>query len=398
VIEGVIKIAVVIPKYGLVGGAEGFAYEVTERLARHEDLRIHVFANQWQSREKSITFHKIPTIPFPRPIRPISFAYFTDKRIKVGNYDIIHSHEPIVNMDLLTLHGIPHSIWMKEVRCKKPGLFDRGLIWLEMKGLTGTRTPLVMAVSSLVKDQLLRLYKIPESNILVIHPGVAAERFSAFDREGSRQQIRQRYGLSEEDIVVLFVGMNFEIKRLELVIRGLAELARQNIGFSRVKLLIIGKGNRKRYVKLARDLGIADRVSFVGVTHEVEKYYLASDIFAMPSTFDTFGLAVLEAMMAELPVIITQRVGAKDLVETGVQGFILSSDPSSGNIAEKIAALTEKKRRLEMGKRAREVALRYTWDNTADKVRELYYLLARRENDCQGGHITSNRMIPPVSG
>jgi len=381
VIEGVMKIAVVIPKYGLVGGAEGFACEVTERLARHEDLRIHVFANQWQSRETSITFHKVPTIPFPRLMRPISFAYFTDKRIKTGDYDIIHSHEPIFNMDLLTLHGIPHSIWMREVRCKKPGLFDRRLIWLERKGLTGSRTPLVMAVSSLVKDQVLRLYKIPESKILVIHPGVSVERFSAFDRKGSRQQIRQRYGLSEDDVVVLFVGMNFEIKRLQLVIRGVADLVRENIGFSRVKLLIVGKGNKERYLSLARDLGIVNRISFVGVTHEVEKYYLASDIFAMPSAFDTFGLAVLEAMMAELPVIITQRVGAKDLIESGVQGFVLSSDPSPGDVAEKLAALTEKKRRLEMGKKAREVALRYTWDRTADQVRELYHLLVRQEDD-----------------
>jgi UDP-glucose:(heptosyl)LPS alpha-1,3-glucosyltransferase len=397
-IEEVMKIAVVIPKYGLVGGAEGFASEVTERLARHEDLRIHVFANQWQSRETSITFHKVPTIPFPRLMRPISFAYFTDKRIKTGDYDIIHSHEPIFHMDLFTSHGIPHSIWMREVRGKKPGIFDRMLIWLETKGLTGIRTPLVMAVSSLVKDQLLRSYKIPESKILVIHPGVSAERFSVFDREGSRQQIRQRYGLLEEDVVVLFVGMNFEIKRLQLVIRGVADLVRENIGFSKVKLLVVGKGDKERYLNLARDLGIANRVFFIGVTHEVEKYYLASDIFAMPSSFDTFGMAVLEAMVAGLPVIITPRVGARDLIKSGVQGFILSKDPSPGEVAERLAALMEKKRRLEMGKNAREVALRYTWDRTADQVRELYHLLVLQEDDCQEDHITSNRMRLPVSG
>jgi UDP-glucose:(heptosyl)LPS alpha-1,3-glucosyltransferase len=398
VIEGAMKIAVVIPKYGLMGGAEGFAYEVAERLARHEDLMIHVFANQWRSRTTPITFHKVPAIPFPRLMRPMSFAYFTEKMIKKGGYDIIHSHEPIFTMDLLTLHGIPHSVWMREVRRKKPGLFDRELMWLEKKGLTSSRTPLVMAVSSLVKEQLLKLYRIPESKILVIHPGVSVERFSVSDRAGIRQQIRQRYGLFEEDVVVLFVGMNFEVKRLELVIRAVAVLARETVRFSRIKLLIVGKGNKKRYLNLAGDLGIADRVSFVGVTHEVEKYYLASDIFAMPSTFDTFGLAVLEAMTAKLPVIITQKVGAKDLIKSGVQGFVLSNDPSPGELAEKLAALTEKKRRLEMGKKAQEVAVRYTWDRTADQVRELYYLLARKENNCQGDHSTSNRIRLPVSG
>jgi len=270
---------------------------------------------------------------------------------------------------------------MREVRCKEPGLFDRTLVWLERKGLTGNHTPVVMAVSTLVKEELLKLYKIPESKILVIYPGVSIDRFSAFDRERSRQQIRQRYGLSARDVVVLFVGMNFEIKRLHLVIQGVAELVRKDSRFSKVKLLIAGKGNTTKYLALARDLGIANRVAFVGVTHEVEKYYLASDIFVMPSRFDTFGLAVLEAMIAELPVIITQSVGARDLVDSGVQGFVLSDDPSPSDVAEKLAALMEKERRLKMGKNAQEVALQYTWDRTADQVQELYQLLARREID-----------------
>lgn len=380
-IEKDMKIAVVIPKYGSVGGAEGFAYEVTERMAKHEGLKLHVFANQWQSGKTSITFHKVPIIPFPRFIRPISFAYFAQKRIKTGGYDIIHSHDLIFHVDLLTLHGIPHSTWIKEVRCKQPGLFDRSLVWLERKGLTSNHTPLVMAVSTLVKEELLKLYQIPESKILVIHPGVSVDRFSAFDPERSRRQIRQRYGFSSKDVVVLFVGMNFEIKRLDLVIRGIAELVKKDSKSSRVKLLIAGKGNTNKYLTLARDLGIANRVAFVGVTHEVEKYYMASDIFVMPSRFDTFGLAVLEAMMAELPVIITQRVGARDLVDSGVQGFVLTDDPSPSDIAEKLAVLMEKEKRLKMGKNAHEIALQYTWDRTADQVRELYQLLARRESD-----------------
>jgi UDP-glucose:(heptosyl)LPS alpha-1,3-glucosyltransferase len=372
------KIAVVIPKYGLIGGAEAFAYQVTECLAKRENLKIHVFANQWESGKTSITFHKVPIIPFPRFIRPISFAYFAHKRIKTEGYCLIHSHDLIFHMDLLTLHGIPHSTWVKEVRRKQLGLFDKSLAWLERKGLTGN-CPLVMAVSTLVKEELLKLYEIPESRILVIHPGISVDRFSVLDPERSRRQIRQRYGLSSKDVVVLFVGMNFEIKRLHLVIRGLAELVRKDSRSCRVKLLIAGKGNINKYLNLARDLGIANRVTFVGVTHEVEKYYMASDIFVMPSRFDTFGLAVVEAMMAELPVIITQRVGARDLIDSGVQGFVLSKDPSPGDLAEKLAVLMEKENRVKMGKKAQEVALQYTWDRTADQVQELYQLLARQE-------------------
>jgi UDP-glucose:(heptosyl)LPS alpha-1,3-glucosyltransferase len=374
------KIAAVIPKYGLVGGAEGFAYELTERLARRKGFEIHVFANQWQSGKTSITFHKLPTISFPRFIRPISFAYSSNKWIRFKDYDLIHSHDRIFQMDLFTMHGLPHKTWVKEARCKPLSLFDRSTAWVEKKGIMGSAMRMILPVSTLVKDELLKLYDFPESKIRVIHPGVSEDRFSTFNQENRRHQIRQRHGLSPSDMVILFVGMNFEIKRLELVLKGMAHLVGRGNRNPNLKLLVVGKGNKERYVTMARDLGIVNRVIFAGVTHKVEDYYLAGDIFAMPSRFDTFGLAVLEAMMARLPVIITQTVGARDLIDPGVQGFILSGDPSPSDVAEKFAILMEKETRLKMGENAWKAALQHTWDKMVDEVEEIYQFLAKGKN------------------
>lgn len=374
------KIAVVIPKYGLVGGAEGFVYELTERLAEREGLEIHLFANQWRSGNTSITFHKVPIIPFPRFLRPISFAYFSNKRIRLKDYDLVHSHDRIFQMDLFTMHGIPHKTWVKEVRCKPLSLFDRSMAWVEKKGITGSGSPMILAVSTLVRDEMLKVYDIPESRIRVIYPGVSQGRFSLIDQESCIHEIRRRHGLSPSDVVVLFVGMNFEIKRLELVLRGAADLVAKRNKNSNLKLLVVGKGEEGRYLNMARELGIFNQVIFAGVTREVEKYYLASDIFVMPSMFDTFGLAVLEAMMAGLPVIITKKVGARDLVNSGAQGFVLSEDPSPGDIAEKLAVLMDKENRRRMGESAREVALQHTWNRTVDQMEEIYQFSAREKN------------------
>jgi UDP-glucose:(heptosyl)LPS alpha-1,3-glucosyltransferase len=366
------KIAMVIPKYGLVGGAESFAYEVSERLASRKRFEIHVFANQWRRGNPPITFHKIPVVPFPRFLRPISFAYFANERIRREHFHLVHSQDRIFKMDLLTMHGTPHKIWVKEARRRSLTLFDRSIDWVEKKGITGSPTPMILPVSNLVKDELLKLYDIPATKLRVIHPGAAAERFSILDREGCRNEIRQRHGLNLSDVVVLFVGMNFEIKRLELILKGVADLVAKEETYSVLKLLVVGKGKTERYMSLARDLAIADRIIFVGVTREVEKYYLASDIFAMPSKFDTFGLAVLEAMIAGLPVIITQKVGAKDLIDSGVQGFVLEDEPSPIDLGEKVAFLVEKENRMKMGERARKVALLNTWDKTANQIADLY--------------------------
>ena len=92
------KIAVVIPKYGLMGGAEGFAYELTERLAKRSRFEIHLFANRWRRGKAPVVFHKVPVLRYPRFLRQISFAYFADRLKKRQGIDCIHSHDRVLRM------------------------------------------------------------------------------------------------------------------------------------------------------------------------------------------------------------------------------------------------------------------------------------------------------------
>lgn len=369
-------VAVISPRFGPVGGAESYASHLTEQLSRQEDFEIHVFANRWSTENHYVTFHKVPLIPYPRFLRPLSFARSVGNQIAARPFDLIHSHDRVSRMDILSMHGIPHVTWMKKVRQKRLSLFDRTTAWLEGKALKGPRFPMILPVSGLVKEELQHFYEIPESKLKVIHPGVSPERFLALDQEKCRHEIRSRYGFLSSDIVVLFVGLNFKVKRLDLVLRGVAQLVNRGRYGTTTRLLVVGKGNRRRYRAMAADLGIADRVVFCGITHEIEKYYLASDLFVMPSSYDTFGLVVLEAMMAGLPVIITQKVGARDLVHSGVHGFILGDDPSPFELEEKMALLMERENRLRMGENARKTAQMNTWDKKGATVAEIYRSLA----------------------
>jgi len=368
------KIAVVIPKYGLVGGAEGFAYELTERLAMRGRVTMHVFANRHRPGKAPVTYHRVPILPFPRFLRQISFAWFAERQIRREGCELVHSHDRIFRMDLLTMHGVPHEQWIREARNKRLTLFDRAMAWVERKGMTGPDLRMVLPVSGLVKEELLRAYPIPAHRVRVIHPGISPERFASLDPESCRNLIRMRHGFSEADVVILFVGMNFEIKRLGLVIKGMAEVIRNKNGASSLRLLVVGKGDPAPYLALARGLGIGDRLVFAGVTHEVEAYYLASDIFVMPSVFDTFGMAVLEAMAAGLPVIITEKVGARDLLTDGVQGFILGETPRPEHLAAKIVYLLDPEHRKKMGEQARMTAEGQTWDRVANEMEAVYQL------------------------
>ena len=371
------KVAVVIPKYGLVGGAEGFVYALTERLAMRPEFEIHVFANRYRKGKAPIVFHRVPILVFPRFLRQISFAFLVNRQLKSGEYDLVHSHDRIFRMDLFTFHGIPHEIWIRRMRNKGLSLFDRSMMWVEKKGLTGPLAPTVLPVSSLVKEELQKTYTIPENRIEVIHPGVSLTRFSEKKDSLWRAEIRKRHAIHENDLVILFVGMNFEIKRLGLIIEGISRFSRLNPNGSSVKLLVVGKGKTTGYEAMARERGIFDRLIFAGVTHEAEKYYAASDIFAMPSVYDTFGMAVLEAMAAGLPVIISRTVGARDLVDDGVEGFVLLDPPTADELAQKIDFLSNPTNRLTMGQCARKRALKHSWDQVADRVADLYLRCSR---------------------
>ena len=367
-----VRIAVVCPNYGLVGGAESFAFELTERLAKMEHFEIHVFANRWREGNSPAIFHKVPIIKFPRWARPVSFAWFAEKAIKAGNFDIVHSHERLFSYDFLTHHGFPHKTWVKEIRKKRLSLFDRATAGIEKAGITSMEHPMILPVSSMGKNHLLGQFDIPDSRITVIHPGITVKKFTETDAEKCRDEIRRNHGLADDDIVILFVGMNFDVKGLDRLLKAVADFTEGGRKHPTLKLLIVGKGDDKKYSETTRDLKISDRVVFAGVSHNVEKYYPAGDFFAMPSYLDSFGIVVLEAMASGLPVIISNKVGAFEVVEPGITGYIVRDENFDQEMTDALSALMDQEKRKNMGENAKRVALCHDWDFVAEKIAGLY--------------------------
>ncbi len=368
------KIAVVIPKYGLIGGAEEFAAQTTERIAENPRYEVHVFANRWQSRSSRIFFHKIPVISFPKFLTTLSFASFANRKIARLNFDLVHTHERVLEADLFTMHGIPHRFWVKEIRRKRMSLFDRVTERVEKALVQNNRCRGFWAVSQLARGVFLREYpQIDPARVQILCPGVDTGRFGFSDREGSRREMRGKLGLPPEEFVILFVSMNFEIKGLAELLAGLAEL-NSRPGGARFRLLVIGKGNVPKFMNLARQSGLSEKVLFLGAVpkEKLTHFYLAADAFALLSKFDTFGITVLEAMAASLPVIVSKNVGAKDLVEEGGNGYVLADPSRAEEVAARFALLMDVGRRHRMAAAARLAASNRSWETVAEKVQRIY--------------------------
>ncbi len=370
-----IKIGVVIPKYGLVGGGEQFAMELSQRVAENSSYEVHVLANKWKKHSDNIFFHKIPYIAFPKLFGPLVFAFFANKKAKQLGIDIVHAHERIFNCHVFTIHGIPHKTWIKKVRKKKlPSLFDIATIRLEKN--IAQKAKIFFPVSEITKKEFLKEYDVDEQKIVVLHPGVDPFRFKR--KKDIRDKIRKKYGLRPSDIAIVFVAMNFKVKGLGQIIRAVSKIKSKA---PHIKILVAGKGNEKKYKNLAKNEGMENRLIFTGLwENKIENLYGAGDIFAMLSDFDTFGMAVLEAMSSSLPVIISKNVGAKDIVEQGINGFVVDKN----NIDETgfcIIKMCDHKTMNFMAQKARETALENTWDIAGQKVMQIYEKIIKNRTE-----------------
>jgi len=141
--------------------------------------------------------------------------------------------------------------------------------------------------------------------------------------------------------------------------------------------VVVGADKRAaRYARRARTLGIADRVRFVGAASDVRPFYAAADSFALPSLYDPFPNAALEAMACGLPVVTSTKCGTSELVREGENGFVRDALDVAG-VAEALAKLDPATAR-RLGESARETVATLTPESMAREYIDLYTRLLRK--------------------
>ncbi len=174
-----------------------------------------------------------------------------------------------------------------------------------------------ITVSNDLREWLITFVGINEKKIQTIYNGVDTIKFNP----GNKYHIREEYGYNSEDIIIGTVGRLDRVKDQQLLIRAFAQLKSK---YHNITLLIIGNGPcRESLENLARDLGIKQNVSFLGMRSDVPELLKLMDIFVLPSIFEGISNTILEAMAMGLPVIATNVGGNSDLVVDGETGTLV---------------------------------------------------------------------------
>ena len=218
------------------------------------------------------------------------------------------------------------------------------------------RADRVTATGMRLAEATLR-YMPPDVEVAVIPYGVDLDRFVPPPDK------------SHDGLVVGSVGRLSPEKGLKYLLRAMAKITRQE---PRARLLLAGDGPERRSLeRLATRLGLVDRVEFTGeVAHDQVPQTLARmNVFAMPSTWEGFGVAALEAAAMGLPVVASNVHGIPDVVEDGVTGILVPPKDVAALSQAILRLLRDPEERRRMGRAGREmVATRYSW---ADNVRQM---------------------------
>jgi UDP-glucose:(heptosyl)LPS alpha-1,3-glucosyltransferase len=239
--------------------------------------------------------------------------------------------------------------WKAPLRLANPfNRKHRELLALEQQlfGKRGAR--MVIANSHLVKQEIIEHYGYPAERIHVVYNGVPQRMIDPASREQMRAETRKKLGLSPFDYVLLFAGSGWQRKGLEFAIEG---MRRANL--SRPLLLVAGRGNERQFAP-------SRRVRFLGPVKGMEPYFAAADAFLLPTLYDPFSNACLEAIAAGLAVITTTANGFSEILQPGVDGEVLDDPTDVESIARAIEGWSSPERRAAIRPHLAELASRFT--------------------------------------
>jgi glycosyltransferase involved in cell wall biosynthesis len=287
--------------------------------------------------------------------------------LRHGGYDVVHAH------------GFPGLYWVALASCLVRGpryvasehnVTNRRREWPWLRPVERWiygRYDGIVAVSQEVADALGDWLPRAAGGVHVAHNGVPLAPFGRPPE--TRAQVRTELGIPADRPLLLFVGGLHHRKGADVLFRAVASLPPS--GF---RLLVCGEGESEDDLRaLAAELGVSDRVRFLGYCRDVPGLMAAADLFVLPSRWEGCPMVILEAMAAGLPIVATAVGGVPELIRDGQEGLLVPPDDAvtlAGAIHE---LLNDPARARRLGRQARtRVEQAFSIDGAAQQMTAVY--------------------------
>jgi UDP-glucose:(heptosyl)LPS alpha-1,3-glucosyltransferase len=227
------------------------------------------------------------------------------------------------------------------------------------------RTPRIVAIARRGRDEIARLYGVPAVRLRVVYNGVDLDRFHPDNRERYRAALRAELAIPSGAWVILFAGSGFERKGLSCLLDALGR--RREPAW---RLVVLGKGDTALYRAQGERLGIAPYVVWARARPDIERWYGAADVVALPSRYEPFGNVHLEALASGVPVVASAVAGGAELIEDGRNGAVTPPDDPVA-LAEALARLASAPA-ASLREAARRSATPFTYEAQVAGFQQIY--------------------------
>jgi len=337
-----LRIAFVRRGYSRSGGAEAYLKRLADGIVKAGHEVQLVARNEWP--EEQWPFGSIKRLGAKTVI---GFADELEQVRPQLQCDVLFSLERVWSCDVYRAGDGVHCAWLARRRKFEVPLkqFVRGasrkhrdLLQLEESLFEKRKAGRVIAPSQMVVNEITDLYRYPADKIDVVRNGIPLDKFR-FD-PGLREKSRAELNLKEDQIALLFAGSGWERKGLLFAIEAMALCKNP-----KMRLLVAGRGEARAYKTTRLRFWREDPVQFLGEIPDLTPIYAAADIFILPTIYDPFSNACLEALTSGLPVITTRSNGFSEIFEDGVHGSIVDNPANLAGLRDAMRFWSDRSRR-----------------------------------------------------
>lgn len=292
--------------------------------------------------------------------------------------DLLFSFERVWSCDIYRAGDGVHRAWLaRRTKFELPlkqfaralNRKHRDLLQLEDSLFGKRKTSRVIVASQMVREQIIDLYGYPADTIDLIRNGVPRDRF-VFDAH-LREKTRSELNLKPDHIVLLFAGSGWERKGLIFAIQGMA-LCKN----TKLRLLVAGRGNQMAYKTKRLRFWRDEPVQFLGEMADMTPLYAAADMFILPTIYDPFSNACLEALACGLPVITTRANGFSEIIVDAVHGSIVDEPANLIRLRDAIRFWSEPSRRAAARSANAQRASEFDISNSVNQTLEVLTRMA----------------------
>lgn len=318
------KLAFCLFKYFPYGGLQRDFLRIA-RLCRDRGHEIHVYTTRWEAEEEAhIHLHLIKATGWQNHTRSYSFIQQVEKHLQGQQYDLVIGFNKMPHLDLYYAADVCYQFRIAQSSSRSwYRLLPRYQYWTSFEQAVfacGSQTE-IMCLSPKQETEYQHVYQTESERFHLLPPGIERNRRAPSNAADIRREIRKTYQLAVDDYFLLMVGSGFKTKGLDRAIKSLAALPAHVA--QRCYLKVIGKDDPRPFLKLAKRLKVEKQIDFLGGRSDVPAFLLAADLLLQPSYHENTGTAILEAMVAGLPVLTVDSCGYAHYVTEADAGYVV---------------------------------------------------------------------------